>query len=476
MDPTWGSVPLMKKRPHDATALSPTALFRYAVVSQVLARTQGGVTKAVALRAVASELHVDLAGRPRRVSVRTLQRWMVKWRQGELTALEPKPRERIATSKALTPKLVTFIQKEKTADPRASIPELLRRAKAQGVVKADLPIDRVTVWRLVRRLGLPTRVRATKNEGDARRWRYPHRMQCVLCDGKHFRAGPARAKRVALFFLDNATRFGLNAIVGTSESTDLFLTGLYQVARKYGLMDGVYVDHGSGFRSHDTVAVITAGLGAWLIHGQVGYPEGRGAIERFNRTVQADVLRGLDGALDVDPDCHALTLRLQHYLHNQYNRTLHTSLDHQSPQTCWEQGRPLRWPDSDADLRARFVVQESRLVSADHVIQHSGKKWEAPRGLARKHVEVIRHVLDGHLSVVHRGGLVRLHEVDVHDNASDRRGYANDNLPLADEGVPKTAAAVAFDKDFGSMLGPDGGFADRNPEVEPQPTKDMEKR
>lgn len=461
MAPTWGSVPLMKKRPHNATSLSPTALFRYSVVSQVLAQKQGGSTEAVAVRAVAADLHVDLTGKPRRVSMRTLQRWMAKWRQGGLVGLEPKPRERIATSKALPPNLVEFIQEQKSADPRASIPELLRRAKVSGVVDAELPIDRVTAWRLVRRLGLPTRVRGTKREGDARRWRYPHRMQCVLCDGKHFRAGPSRAKRVALFFLDNATRLGLNVIVGTAESTDLFLTGLYQVARKYGLMDGVYVDHGSGFRSNDTVAVITAELGAWLIHGQVGYPEGRGAIERFNRTAQADVLRGLDGALNVDPDCQALTLRLQHYLHNQYNRSPHASLDGRSPLSCWEQGRPLRWPDSDADLRARFVVHEQRLVSADHVIQHGGKKWEAPRGLARKHVEVIRHVLDGHLSVVHRGSLIRLHEVDVHDNATDRRGYANDHLPLADEGVPTTAAAIAFDKDFGSMLGPDGGFADR---------------
>ena len=456
----WGSVPLMKKPRLDATSLTPTALFRYSVVSQVLARTHGGMTEAVALREVAGRRHVDVAGTQRNVAVRTLQRWMVKWRQGGVVRLEPQPRERTRSSEVLPPELVEFVRVEKTDDPRASIPELLLRARQRGVIAHSLPVDRVTVWRLVRRLGLPTRVRPTKKEGDARRWRYPHRMQCVLCDGKHFRAGASRAKRVALFFIDNATRLGLDVIVGTSENTELFLTGLYRVVRKHGLMDGLYLDQGAGFKSSDTLAVATVGLDAWLIHGQVGYPEGRGAVERFNRTAQAAVLRGLDGAADVDPECDALTLRLQHYLRQQYNLEPHQSLDDESPQSRWEQGRPLRWPDDEQNLRARFVVHEQRLVSADHVIQHGGKLWEAPRGLARQRVEVVRHVLDGHLSVPHRGALVRLHEVDLHANATDRRGYPNDNKPFEGEGVPKTAAMTAFDNDFGPVVGPDGGFAD----------------
>jgi hypothetical protein len=41
---------------------------------------------------------------------------------------------------------------------------------------------------------------------DSRRFVYPHRMQMVLCDGKHFRAGAARLRSMAYFFLDDATR------------------------------------------------------------------------------------------------------------------------------------------------------------------------------------------------------------------------------------------------------------------------------
>ena len=143
-------------------------------------------------------------------------------------------------------------------------------------------------------------------------------------DGKHFRAGGARAKRVALFYLDDATRYGLDVVVGPSESTELFLHGLYQLVRQHGLPDLLYLDHGPGFISTDTLAVVEGGLGTWLVHGRARYPAGRGAVERFNRTAHEQILRAFDGATDVDADGHALTLRLRHYL-QRYNDTPQSS-------------------------------------------------------------------------------------------------------------------------------------------------------
>ncbi|MFH1465822.1 MAG: hypothetical protein ABIO70_15655, partial [Pseudomonadota bacterium] len=243
------------------------------------------------------------------MSVRTLQRWRAAYAAGGLEALEPGSRKRTLTSVALSEALVAFLRAEKERDPRASVPELLRRARARGLVPAGLPVDRTTVWRACRRMGLPTRPRPSKREGDMRRWIYPQRLQCVLCDGKHFRAGGARLRRVALFFLDDATRYGLDVVVGASESTALFLGGLYDLVTKHGLPDLLYLDQGPGFISNDTLAVVQGGLGAWLIHGKARYPQGRGAIERFNRTAHDQVLRSLDGAAGVDPDPGALTLR-----------------------------------------------------------------------------------------------------------------------------------------------------------------------
>src|SRR5690606_887964 len=96
------------------------------------------------------------------------------------------------------------------------------------------------------------------NGKDVRRFRYAHRMQMVLCDGKHFIAGPNRRKRVALYFLDDATRMVLNVIVGPSESAALFLRGLHGLFLAHGCPDALYVDLGSGFKADDVGAVFTA--------------------------------------------------------------------------------------------------------------------------------------------------------------------------------------------------------------------------
>jgi len=439
---------------------SHEALFRYLILGQVRAQQLAGQTASRAIREVARREHPRFDGRLTRVSVRTIQRWLKAFSEGGMAALEPRSRARTQTSVVLPEAFIEFIQVEKRQDPRASVPELILRARERGVISAQLSVDRTTVWRACQRMGLPLRMGPRKREADSRRFAYPHRMQCLLCDGKHFRAGASRLKRVALFFLDDATRYALDVLVGSSENTNLFLRGVHRVVEHHGLMEIVFIDQGPGFTSDDTTRVIHSGMGAWLIHGQVGYPEGRGKIERFNRTAWAGVIRGLDGP-HVDPDFTALQLRLHHFL-QLYNDRPHEGLGGDTPRQRWlSDTRALTFPADTSDLERRFVVTESRKVSKDHVIRHGGKHWEAPRGLAGESVEVHRNVLSGELSVPHNERMVCLQEVDVHANATEPRGrarYPDDDQPLAGEGVPQTAAALSFQRDFASVVGPDGGF------------------
>jgi len=184
----------------------------------------------------------------------------------------------------------------------------------------------------------------------------------VLCDGKHFRAGSSRAKRVVLFFLDDATRF----VLGAAESSALFLRGLFDVISRYGLMDAVYFDHGSGFTASDCASV-ARGLGILLVHGEKGYPEGRGKIERFNGAAGMALLRGFDANPEIDPAFSALELRIQHYLDRGYNRQPHESMAGRSPAARFAAGRPLRFPESENVLRQKFVVYENWRVSNDNM-------------------------------------------------------------------------------------------------------------
>jgi putative transposase len=434
--------------PQTPIAPSPEALFRYQVIAFVLTQVALGQTRSEATAEAVETPHITAGGGVRTVKLRTLYRWLAAYEQEGALGLEPAAR--LVTPTALSDEFLAFVKSEKTADPRASIPEVIRRARERRVLGADETVDRVTVYRAASRLGLTVSQRASKRDTDMRRFAYPHRMQMVLVDGKHFRAGAARLKRVAFFFIDDCTRLILGVVVGTSESTELLVRGLYLVIQHFGLMDALYFDHGPGFNSLDTHAVCLR-LEIRFIHGKKGYPEGHGKIERFNQTAQADVLRGLDRA-EVDPDTGSLELRLRHYAEHQYNVRGHESLDNISPRARWDADeRPLRFPRDQEDLRSRFLITEVRRVSNDNVVSIDGVHYEVPRGHARDHIELRRQTLDGSIWAPHEGRLVRLHPVDLAHNAEARRASLPAPCAVDQPEPPLTAAAMAFDRDFGPL-------------------------
>lgn len=436
--------------------LSPEALFRYCVVVCVLSRMALGDSRSEAVDSAVEEPHLTVTGIIRAVSRRSLYRWVAAYEQGGVASLEPARRTRTAT--ALSADFLKLLRDEKTSDPLASIPEIIRRARERGIIHADQAICRVTAYRAAQRDGLPLTARVAKRHTDMRRFAHRHRMRVVLSDGKHFRAGAGRLKRVALFYVDDCTRRVLHVVVGPSESTALFLRGLLHLIRHFGLMDVLYFDHGPGFRSKDTLAVCL-NLEVLPIHGRKRYPEGHGKVEAFNKTALHDVLRGLTHP-DVDPDCGSLELRLTHYIERQYNVRPHESLGHDSPLQRWNADeRELRFPSSDEELRRRFLVTCTRRVSADNVVSLRRVAYEMPRGHALTWIQLQRQTLDGSVWTLHDGKLVRLHPVDLGRNADDHRAAPVSPLAPRDDLSPITAAALAFERDFGPITDPAGNPA-----------------
>jgi len=434
---------------------SSEALFRFFVVSKVVARIRGDEPKPDAIRAVAADSHTFFDGSPRRLSERSIYRWCAAYDESGISALEPKQRH--IEPLALSEEFVEFLIGENRADRSASIPELIRRAKAQGIVKHDETVHRSTVYRACKRLGLPVARRKKAKHRDSRRFAYPHRMDMVLCDGKHFRAGEDRHKRVVLFYIDDATRYVLHAVVGTSETQVLFQRGVYECIAKHGFMDACYVDHGPGFIAEDTIAVF-ANLEIPLIHGEVAYKEGHGKVERLNRTAKADVLRSLDGRPDVDPACRALELRLLHYTEQVYAHRPHESLEGDTPwQRFHSDTKPLRFPDDHEALRRRFEIWIRRRVATDHVVSVDSIHYEVPKGHAGRVVMLRRRLLDGTIGFLHDGKVIDLHPVDLAANARARR--ARTSLDEPPEAMPrKSAAELEFDRDLGRVVGDDGGL------------------
>jgi len=128
-------------------APSSQALFRFQVVSDVLSRVVRGELRADAIAEVAGQAYATGEDRPRKVSMRTIYRWLAAFDQRDLARLEPDSRQRTTTSVVLPRPLLNFVAAEKKADIRASLPEILRRAREVGVIGEAERIDRSTLYR-----------------------------------------------------------------------------------------------------------------------------------------------------------------------------------------------------------------------------------------------------------------------------------------------------------------------------------------
>ena len=437
-------------------------IFRYTLVSAVLTKVAAGMSLADAVSAVASMGHFCGNGRSFRCSARTLYRWVAAYKSGGLESLRDRSRVVARASIVLSDQFIDFLKQEKESDHDASIPEVIRRAKEMGIVSVNFPPARSTVYRAAKKLNLPIFAEKGVEKKDMRRFAYKHRLQMVLNDGKHFRAGITRKRRVAMFFLDDASRYGLTAVVGYSETANLFLRGLWQLIKKWGLIDGLFVDNGSGFIADDTLK-ICAKLKLNLIHGTAGYPEGHGKIERFNQTALHAVLRSFKGNPEVNPSPAALELRLNHYLTQVYNRQPHGSLGDKTPEEVFLADKVALRPLDDTEVaRSHFIISERRRVSRDNIVKIDGCEYEMPLGHAGRMVLISRHVLDQTVSVLHEYQNVKLALVDKLDNAKTGRRRKPAKKETTLQAPRKTAATIAFEKAFGPIVDIHGNFKNKD--------------
>ena len=89
---------------------SPEALFRYTVLSQVIARELGGEPRAKAITAVAAQDHPTLQGTLRQVSARSLYRWLAAFETHGFDGLMRKARSPLGGSRVLDPGLMALFE------------------------------------------------------------------------------------------------------------------------------------------------------------------------------------------------------------------------------------------------------------------------------------------------------------------------------------------------------------------------------
>lgn len=230
------------------------------------------------------------------ISRKTGYKWLRRYRRdgaGGLGDRSRRPRrspER--TPEATTQAILTLRDRHPAWGPL----KLRKVLLAAGYADDELPSTR-TFANILRRTG-----RVDPRQSAAHRpWtRFEHDAPNRLWQMDFKGAFPTRTGRChPLSILDDHSRYAIGLSACPNEQGTTVQSRLTAVFGVYGLPERILVDHGSPWGSdpehvHTPLTVWLLRLGVAVSHGAPYHPQTRGKVERFHRSLEAEVLSGAD--------------------------------------------------------------------------------------------------------------------------------------------------------------------------------------
>jgi len=270
----------------DDDAKLALALLRYRLIAEAVEAPIGART--ALLREVVAEEHVWPDGRTVRVSLRTLQRWVKRFKRGGLSALGRAPRKDKGRMRALGEAAVVRVIALRHEATTRSTPTLIDIVERAGEV-AKGSLRRSTLDRHLDRRGASRRMLHVLGEKRHVRLVFDHPLDFVLGDfhdGPYIRTASSEVRRAVLgAFIDHCSRYVPESRYGLTEDLMHVRRGLRAFVITHGLPRRLYVDRGPGYKA-GRFHFGCDQLGIDLVHSKPYVSEGRGAIERFNRTAK----------------------------------------------------------------------------------------------------------------------------------------------------------------------------------------------
>lgn len=271
---------------HDDDPALARALVRYRLIADAAAAPRGARTALLQLAATKEVTWPD--GSAVRVTVRTLQRWLARWQRGGFAALVRKPRKDKGRARAITEAALERVIQLRKEEPARSTPTLIDIVeRSDEVAKGGL--RRSTLDRHLDRRGASRRMMHVLGAKRHVRLQFDHPLDFVVGDfhaGPYVRDAAGDIRRAELgAFIDHCSRFVPESRYGLTEDLMHVRRGMRALVVAHGKPHKLYVDRGPGYQAN-RFHFGCAQLDIEVVHSKPYVSEGRGVIERFNRTVK----------------------------------------------------------------------------------------------------------------------------------------------------------------------------------------------
>jgi putative transposase len=418
-------------------------LFRYELIREAADPAHSSKTRGRLVREVAAREHLDPAGRRRRISRDTLDRWIRAWRRGGFDALVPNPRQSAPRLPVEVIEMAVALKRENPARTATQVRRILRAQMGWAPGERTLQRHFAHDPQIAAVLGA---LAAGGPGSEAVFGRFEAERPNELWTGDALHGPTLGGRKTYLFaFLDDHSRAIVGHRFGFAEDTVRLAAALRPALGSRGIPDGVYVDNGSAFVDAWLLRAC-ATLGIRLIHSTPGRPQGRGKIERFFRTVREQFLVEITGEPGIDgdrergrhlvTDLRELNRLFTAWVETVYHRRVHSETD-MAPLARWHAGGPFPLP-TPAALAEAFLWEAHRTVTKTALVSLQGNTYQVDPLLVGHRVELVFDPFD--LTTLQ----VRVHGVPAGTAIPHRIGR-HSHVKARPETPPAAPAATGID-------------------------------
>lgn len=339
------------------------------------------------IQAVSQMTFTDEEGHARQFTWRTIQSWYSRYQKHGLTVMENKTRsDKGKIRKVILEDVAEAVRKAapKIHSQSPTLATLYRLCIEEGLLTRR-QIAPNTFRRIVKKYELlkPEPECSNKLRLAFAKAHANDMWQADTLYGSYVQheGSPVQTRLIA--FLDDASRVCCHGQFFLSENVDTLLEALRAAFYKRGVPQSLYVDNGSIYTSKEIIQ-ICARVGCLLHHTPVRDGAAKGKIERFFRTVREQFL---SRALDLS-SLEGLNRQFIAWAEEQYNAQLHSVLG-MSPldRFALDRSRVRYLPPNQANDEL-FFVEEERHVRADNTFSFKSVRFETPRHLPERTIQI----------------------------------------------------------------------------------------
>jgi transposase InsO family protein len=377
----------------DEQARQQEANFRYGLIAPLVSRKLDPGEQMALMREIVSHEYETPSGQRRKMSLRTLERYLKAYREGGWEALLPSVRADKLTTREIPEDVLAKAIALKQEQPGRSVRQIIAILELAAFV-APGAVKESTLSKQLRRRGVTRKALLNAGWSHFRRFEATHRNSVWQGDVQHtlYLPHPDKpGKKVMAYlviFIDDYARFVVHGQFYFEERVARLEDCLKKAILKNGVPEMIYVDNGAIYSSHHFER-ICGRLGTVLKHTRPGRPQGRGKQEKFFRFVdQSFVPEAYDlieqGKIQT---LHDLNRFFSAWLEIAYHQKVHNSFKQRPVDRYQKDDHPIRTLPPH-ELVEVFLLEESRKVDKTGCISLLGTTFEVQTKLAGSKIQV----------------------------------------------------------------------------------------